>query len=178
MTHDRIDEATAAARSDAASTGELPTPWPAEFVQPPAATAASTRVAVIGLALGGLFILALGFWLGSRPRTPAIPALTIVEPAAGAVIDRPIELVFDVDHGRLRVGPGGWGVGTIHVHAWIDGRELMPAAADIEPIGEARYRWTIAHAEPGERALHIGWSDLYHQPIAEGMSATVRVTIR
>jgi hypothetical protein len=149
----------------------------ADFAAP--AGPSGTLPAIIGLALAGIGILALGLWLGTRERVPAVPALTLVTPAAGEAVDRPLVLVFDVSPTRLRIGPGGWGVGTLHIHAWIDEREFMPAAADIEYIGSpARYRWVIDGVEPGERTARVGWSDAQHRPVAAGMSDTVRFTVR
>jgi hypothetical protein len=146
---------------------------------PPSATPRGTTAAAVGIALGGIAILVLGFWLGTRERTPAIPQLTLIEPRPGAVVERPVELIFDVHRSRMRVGPGGWGVGAIHIHAWVDGVEIMPAAADIEYIGApARYRWRLPRVEPGERSIRIGWSDIQHRELGDGGSGTVEVIVR
>jgi hypothetical protein len=135
--------------------------------------------AIVGFALGGVLILALGFWLGTRPRTPAIPQLTLVEPSPGEVVDQPLVVIFDVAGARIRIGPGGWGYGTLHLHVWVDELEIMPGPDDIEYVGPpARYRWTLSPVAPGERALRIGWSDIRHRPIEEGASAAARITIR
>jgi hypothetical protein len=145
----------------------------------PPPSRASLLPALIGFLLAGAGILALGLWLGSREAAPRVPQLTLAEPTAAATVDRPLVLVFDVDRRRMRLGPGGWGVGQLHIHAWIDDREIMPAAADIEFIGSpARYRWTISGALPGERTARVGWSDLQHRPVQEGVSETVRFTVR
>jgi hypothetical protein len=137
------------------------------------------RAAVIAFMLGGVLILALGFWLGTRPRPPAAPQLTLVEPAPGALVDQPVQLVFDVDRARIRIGPGGWGYGTMHLHVMIDDFEVMPGPDDIEYVGSpSRYRWTLPATRPGERTLRLIWSDLQHQPVAEGASDAVRVRIR
>lgn len=139
---------------------------------------AGTLPAIIGFAIAGAGILALGLWLGTRERAPVVPQLTLVAPVEGDAVGRPVELVFDVTPARMRVGPGGWGVGALHIHAWIDEREIMPAAADIEYIGSpARYRWTIEGVEPGERTARVGWSDSRHRAVVEGMSERVRFTV-
>jgi hypothetical protein len=163
---------------DQTHSGTLPATGATELTPPPPGSG-GTLPAIIGLALAGIGILVLGLWLGTRERAPAIPQLTLVTPAAGEALDRPLELVFDVSPSRLRIGPGGWGVGTLHIHAWIDELEIMPAAADIEYIGSpARYRWVIQGIEPGERTARVGWSDSRHRAVADGTSETVRFTVR
>jgi hypothetical protein len=148
-------------------------------LEPPPRHHTGNTIAVIAFALGGVLILALGLWLGSRTPAPAIPQLTLVEPSAGAVLSQPVELIFDVHNARIRIGPGGWGYGTMHVHAYVGSLEIMPGPDDIEFIASpSRYRWTLPALAPGEHEVRIGWSDLYHLPVEEGGSERVRVTVR
>jgi hypothetical protein len=135
--------------------------------------------AVIGFILAGVGILALGLWLGLRERTPATPQLTLVAPTASEAVDGPVYLLFDVDRSRMRIGPGGWGIGQLHVHAWVNGREIMPAAADIELVGNpSRYRWTLGVLPPGEHTVRVGWSDVRHREVEAGSSEVVHFTVR
>jgi hypothetical protein len=153
---------------------------------PPAASAdyppqqpLGKAAAIAFLMISGVFILALGLWLGTRPQRPTVPQLTLVEPRDGAAVDTPVELIFDVDRARIRIGPGGWGYGTMHLHVLVDGLEVMPGPDDIEYVGSpSRWRWTLPPVAPGERSLHLFWSDLRHRPVEDGAAETIRVHVR
>jgi hypothetical protein len=134
---------------------------------------------IIAFVVGGLFILLLGIWVASRQPGAEVatpPALRLLEPVDGAVVTLPLELRFHVD-AELGVGRGGWGTGPFHLHADVDGFEIMPAAADLAALGEGEYRWTVRGVEAGQRTLRLTWSDPSHRVLEQGASQPVTIII-
>jgi cyclic dehypoxanthinyl futalosine synthase len=84
---------------------------------------------------------------GAGPAAGAVPAISVQEPVPGAVTTAPLRIVFHVGE-EMRAGPTGWGVGELHIHLDLDGREFMPTARDIEPLGGGLYRWTVPRVAP------------------------------
>jgi hypothetical protein len=72
----------------------------------------------------------------------------------------------------------GWNAGGRHVHLLVGGTELMAGSADVQPLGDNRYRWTVRSLPRGARTLQLTWSDEAHRPLAEGASRPVKVTVR
>lgn len=115
---------------------------------------------------------------GSVPSAPP-PPLELLEPAAGAVVSEPVTLRFSVDTGdALTWTPAGWGTGGYHLHAEVDGRELMPTREDIVREAGNIYQWTIPTVSTGDVTLRILWSDTRHRPVAESGSAPVRLRVQ
>lgn len=130
------------------------------------------------LVIGALVMLFVGGESddgGSEP-VGAPPVLEIVAPADEASLSGPLEVVFRVP-ARLTMRPGGWGVEDFHLHLALDGVELMPAAGDLEQVGEGEYRWHVGRLDPGTHALHLLWSGVDHRPLPQTRTATVRVTV-
>lgn len=139
---------------------------------------------VLGVLGGGMVLAALVLLVaggesdtGARPETFATPRLEMVQPREGDVIEGPLPVVFRVD-GEMEIGPGGWGVGTHHLHLELDGVELMPAAADIERLGEGEYRWVLRTPAPGPHTLRLLWSGMDHRPLPGTATPPVRVEVR
>lgn len=135
---------------------------------------------VLGALGVGMMILGLVVLIGGgeedgvgRPLA-APPAVALVEPTAGATLPGPLVLVFETEE-ELMPQPAGWGAGGFHLHLQLDDLELMPATADIEPLGSGRYRWTVGRLEPGPHRLRLFWSDAEHRPVEAGASAVVEV---
>ncbi len=140
--------------------------------------------AVIGIVVIGVAVLVLGFWVDARRNaegvggeTAPLPQITLVEPAPGAVVASPIPVIFEVPV-RLRWVAGGWQAGRLHIHAGVNGRELMPGSRDIEPLGQNRYRWTLPALPAGEHTLRLFWSGPDHRPIEAGASESITVQAR
>lgn len=114
---------------------------------------------------------------GAVAGVDAAPTLQIVSPSEGDSIRGPLTVVFRVP-GEMEMQPGGWGIGDRHLHLELDGVELMPAAADIERLGEGEYRWTVGMPTTGSHTLRLLWSGLDHRPIEETATAPVRVEVR
>jgi len=142
----------------------------------------STRGMVIGTVILGLLLFGFAVWAneaGKRAGSEArmVPEIVLLAPTDGAIVEGIAEVVFETD-ADLRRGPAGWEIRGYHIHAAVDGRELMPGADDITRLDGNRYRWAVRPLDPGPRELRLFWSDRQHREIAEGASRTVRVTSR
>jgi hypothetical protein len=142
----------------------------------------STRGIVIGVVVLAALLVAFALWAnaaGQRAAAEAatLPSLQILAPANGDSVDARVELHFQVD-ADLRRAPEGWSAGRHHLHAAVDGQELMPGAADISILARDRYIWTFPTLPPGERTIRLFWSDARHRPIPAGASPAVRVHVR
>lgn len=133
----------------------------------------------IGMALTGLLLATLAYLASARNQVEsrAIPQLSITAPVAGAVLDSPLVIRFTSPE-PIHLQPTGWGYRRLHLHAWVNGVEIMPAAADISMLQPGSYSWTLAGIAPGVRRLYVGWADMSHRPITPGGSDTIGVQIR
>lgn len=141
---------------------------------------------VLGILGGGMVIAAVVLLVvggagdegaAARSGSPEPPRIQQIAPEEGALIDGPVEVVFRVREEMERL-PGGWGIGDHHLHLEMDGVELMPAAEDIERVGEGEYRWIVGAAEPGPHALRLLWSGPDHRPLPGTATPLVRVEVR
>jgi hypothetical protein len=137
---------------------------------------------VAGLILVGALIAGFAFWAGTlTPEAVGAgagpPRLVLLEPADGAVVVGPIVLVFQVPV-ELRRTPAGWESGGFHVHAAVDGRELMPGSTDIVRLADNRYRWTLPPFPSGSRIVHLFWSDARHRPVPDSGTPPLRIELR
>lgn len=132
---------------------------------------------IIGMALTGVLLAALAYAAKVRnaAEKEAAPEITISAPARGVAADSPLVIAFTAAH-PLDLMPTGWGHGTFHLHASINGVEYMPAAADIVGRG-AQYEWTIPNAPKGPIEFYLGWADHMHRPLQKGMSDTIHATL-
>jgi hypothetical protein len=142
----------------------------------------STRGIALGVALIALALVAMGLWADRQGRSIAAaerhpPAIELLAPAEGAVLRGVVELRF-ASPADLRRGPGGWVSGPFHLHAAVDGQEIMPGAADLARTGEGEYRWTLGTLPAGMREIRLFWSDRYHREVEGSGTAPVRVEIR
>ena len=133
---------------------------------------------VIGIALTCVLLACLAYAakLRNAAEATSAPQLLVVAPVAGAAVDSPLVIVFSAEL-PLDLLPTGWGHGTFHLHASINGVEYMPAASDIVQTG-TEYSWTIPNAPPGPLSLYLGWADHMHRPLQKGMTDTVAATLR
>jgi hypothetical protein len=114
---------------------------------------------------------------GAGAVATAAPRLAIVHPVPGAEVTSPLTIVFDVG-GNLERLPGGWGVGELHLHLELNGREFMPGAREIERLPNGTYAWTLARVVPGDVELRLFWAGPDHAPLESGASAPVRAQAR
>lgn len=105
-----------------------------------------------------------------------VPAIMLLAPESGDTVDAPIAVRFRAGE-RLALGPMGWASDDLHLHAYVDGTEVMPAAADITPQSDGTFVWHVP-AIPGEHALELGWAGMQHGALAEGASREVIIVVR
>lgn len=131
---------------------------------------------IVGILMAGIAVLVLGLWLGRDGigGEPQIPTIALEAPSAGAVVDSPLVVRFRTS--RLLKAPEGWRSGRMHLHADVDGVEVMPAAADIQRLDDGSYAWALPLLAPGQHRLRLRWSDPQHQPVEEG--ATEEIVFR
>lgn len=136
---------------------------------------------LLGLVGGAMIVAALAVLLfggegdTGQPAAPA-PRLSVVAPAAGALVREALVVEFRSD-AELRPQPGGWGVGSHHLHLELDGTEYMPAPTDVERLPSGAYRWVLPRLDPGEHTLRLFWSGPDHRPLPDGASAPVRFSV-
>lgn len=98
----------------------------------------------------------------SASGAPAqIPALRVLAPAGGDTVRNPVELRFRTD-APLRAGAAGWTADGLHLHLLIDGREVMPAAADIRR-NDRDYAWRLPALAAGPQRLWLTWAGADHR---------------
>jgi hypothetical protein len=133
---------------------------------------------VIGIAATMLFLLLLGYLVQRRAREEAtVPSLTVLAPSEQAFVDSPLVVRFRSTR-PLGLTSAGWGTGQLHLHAWVNGVQIMPAAADIRSDQTGAYEWVVNQATRGRTQLWLGWADAAHRAITAGSSPSTSVTIR
>jgi hypothetical protein len=134
---------------------------------------------IIGIALTCVLLGALGYLANRRSKVQnePPPSLGITSPAPGMATDSPLVIRFTSSH-PLDLRASGWGHDNFHVHAVVNGTEVMPAAADIVRADSQHYEWTIAGIPRGSATYYLAWADQAHRPLRQGATDTVRFTIR
>ena len=119
---------------------------------------------VFAVVLTGAFLVAIGYAASQRRKAEAntAPQVRVLSPAAGDIVAAPITVRFTSSR-PLEPAEGGWGDGRYHIHALINGREYMPAAADIEAGPDGTYTWRIAASVKGAATLTLVWADRGHR---------------
>lgn len=173
------EEPRAAGEAVADGAGGRPPAEPGRGSRPAQRPLAPTIILL--LVVGGL-LLAIGLWTGGNDRaTPARAAqpatLTIVEPKDSAVVDAPLEITFATT-APLRLSPLGWQAERLHLHAIVDGAEVMPGALDIRAVGDGQFRWKLKSVGPGAHDLRLVWARPDHRAIPEGASRDVPFTVK
>lgn len=138
---------------------------------------------LIGVAGAALIVMAIAVLLFGRsaeapdPESIEVPQLTLFEPLDGADVDGPLSLVF-APGARISPGPTGWEVGPLHLHALLNGQELMPGRTDIRMLDDGRYRWDLPRLEAGEYEIRIVWALDDHGSIERGAADPVTVRLQ
>ena len=138
--------------------------------------AQSIRPVIIGIGITIVLLAGLAYLASARRDVGSdVPALVIVSPQPGAQTDSPLTVRFRTA-APLSLHPTGWGTGDLHLHARVNGVELMPAAADIEQA-EEEFAWTMATVPKGRVEVRLGWADALHRELAAGASDTVSIIL-
>ncbi|MDQ3308804.1 MAG: hypothetical protein M3497_01615 [Gemmatimonadota bacterium] len=151
--------------------------------KPDAGSTRSFSDRLLGFVGGGLLLLALAVAINSLVRgnsseaqlSPAQP-LVLAEPRNGATVSNPVELLFTTG-AALTQTPMGWGAESLHLHAAVNGQDVMPAGPEITSLGSERYRWMLRLPGPGNYTLRLFWSGPDHAPLAEGASEAIRIRV-
>jgi hypothetical protein len=131
----------------------------------------------------GIFMFAVGILIGAvnmfGPRTDlsrGVPSIVLIEPQTGDTVSSPLMLRFTAGN-ELALGGMGWASNDLHLHAYVDGREIMPAAADIQDVGDGTFIWTLP-ADSGPRAIQLRWAGLDHRDLDVGASRVVEIVVQ
>ena len=139
-----------------------------------------TIVGALGIIMvaAGLVVLIVQALTPEREVTAAadVPRITLLAPQSGDTIRSPIPVHFSAGD-RLALGAMGWTSDDFHLHAYVDGAEVMPAAADIEAQPDGTFIWHLA-ATPGVRTLELSWAGMHHGALQEGASDQIRIVVR
>ena len=138
----------------------------------------------LGLVGGAMLLAALVlFVFGGRGDDGGIsvaaagPAqLALLAPGNGAVVSSPLRLTFRTAGAGLTSTPTGWGVDGHHVHAEINGQEVMPGQKDISRAADDSYVWVLPESPRGDVSVRLVWSDSRHRAVVGG--ATEQIWIR
>lgn len=104
------------------------------------------------------------------------PTFEVLESSAAASPTEPLQIRFRVD-APLRQQPGGWGSDGYHLHASLDGQEIMPGPADIQRVDGSTYRWTLPRIPPESRSITLFWSDAQHRPVTGTETRPLRLRV-
>ncbi|HSJ15072.1 MAG TPA: hypothetical protein VK939_11695 [Longimicrobiales bacterium] len=133
---------------------------------------------VIGFLLAGGLLLGLGLFADRIRGGPerGLPDLLLVAPARGDTVSGELYVRFQTS-APLALGRMGWAAGDLHPHLLLDGRELMAAAADIEPTPDG-FIWRLPTPEPGEHTLLLTWAGTHHGTLGDTVGRTIRFHVR
>ena len=129
----------------------------------------------IGVFLTATLLAVLAYLASKRiAEISAVPTLSIISPKMNEAVDSPLVVRFTAST-PVALRPTGWGVANLHLHAWVNDQQIMPAAADIHDLGAMMYEWKMP-AVGRDRAirLHLGWADMAHKPVPEGNSDEIQ----
>lgn len=147
--------------------------------QPETGTARGFSDRLLGIIGGGMLLLAvvagIASLLGGESASTSFP-LELVSPRNGEPAGNPVELVFTTA-APLTQTPMGWGTESLHLHAAVNGQDVMPAGSELTSLGGERYRWRLRVPGRGDYTLQLFWSGPDHAPLAEGASDVIRVRV-
>jgi len=123
---------------------------------------------IIGFLLAGAAILGASFLASVlRRSTPdSLPPLEIIAPVDGDSTSNPVTLTFRTPAPLHLDDAMGWSADDLHIHAIVDGVEIMPAAADISAHGDSTFDWRLPPIEPGSRRIYLTWAARNHGNLA------------
>ncbi|HEX6309734.1 MAG TPA: hypothetical protein VFZ69_16275 [Longimicrobiales bacterium] len=137
----------------------------------------SRAPAIIGFLIAGALLVAASMLADSRDDTAGdVPALEIVRPATGDSVANPVSLEFRTPAPLHLDDAMGWAADDLHLHAMVGDREVMPAAADIQPRGDG-FLWRLPMLEPGTHRIHLTWAGRHHGNL-RGPADTITVHVR
>jgi hypothetical protein len=130
---------------------------------------------VLGFVVAGVLLLVIGFWTAQRQQNPpadAVPVVTLLSPASDTTVGGALTVHFKTS-APLRLGPAGWAAGRYHLHALLDGVELMPGATDIRQVEGGGYTWAVTPVRPG--VFQLLWARPDHTRVSQSASRQIRL---
>ncbi len=121
-----------------------------------------------------------------------LPALKIISPANGAIIENPVTVVFEIEAdlskmtidavkgGKMDKMKGGEMdkmKGGPHLHVALDKRDTMPTMKLLTRVGTNRYQYSLGSAKHGKHTIRVYWADFTHMK-AISKVITVSVTVK
>ena len=133
--------------------------------------------AIAGFLIAGALLLAISFFADRHPRsrTPELPSIRILAPRSGEDVINPVTVRFTTP-APLRLSTNGWTAGDLHLHAMIDGVELMSSAVAIQ-MQRDTFTWQLPPLETGAHRIYLTWAARQHANLA-GTTDTITVTVR
>ena len=133
----------------------------------------------IGVFLTAALLALLGYLANRRnAEISAVPKLIIESPKMSEVLDSPLVVRFSASP-ALQLRSTGWGIGGLHLHAWLNDQQIMPAADEIKEVGDRTYEWQMRSITRARAIhLHLGWADMAHKPVPEGNSDEIQFDLR
>jgi len=132
----------------------------------------------MGIAATAFFLGLLAYVANKRQsEQAAVPALAIMAPIAGSAADSPLVITFSSTK-PIELTPKGWGAAGLHLHAWVNDVQYMPAASEIKKINGSQYQWALPLIGRGPLVVRLGWADVRHRPIAAGSTPDVPLTLQ
>ncbi|HEX6558620.1 MAG TPA: hypothetical protein VF021_04140 [Longimicrobiales bacterium] len=133
---------------------------------------------VIGIALTAALLLGLVLVTSKRnAEENAVPSLTVLAPLPQSTTDSPLVVRFRSAQ-PLQLGTSGWGYQQLHLHAWLNDVQYMPAASDVRRLADGSYQWSLPAVPRGPVTLRLGWADARHRPLAAGASQDITATLQ
>lgn len=94
-----------------------------------------------------------------------LPALKIISPANGAIIENPVTVVFEIEADLSKM--------TIDA---VKGGK-MPTMKLLTRVGTNRYQYSLGSAKHGKHTIRVYWADFTHMK-AISKVITVSVTVK
>jgi hypothetical protein len=124
--------------------------------------------------IAGAVLMGLSFFAQAERNAPAItapPRRILTDSAATA---NPVRLRF-VTPASLELTQMGWMAGDLHLHAGIDGLEIMAGVEDLAHVAADTFVWRLPDPSVGDHVVKLYWADLSHRPVGDSVSSTIRV---
>ena len=137
---------------------------------------------IVALFVVGAVLLIIGLWTGggggpkARPVAPP-DSLVITAPDDSATVPAPLTITF-ATRAALRAGPMGWQAGAYHLHALLDGADIMPGTLDVQSAGTGQFRWTLKNVAAGAHTVRLVWARPDHRSIPPGASREISLTVQ
>jgi len=136
-------------------------------------------LAFVALVLG----LAIGLAGVSAAPTPALPPITIDQPADHGTVNNPVLVIFETPADLSKMTAGSDDANTdptqpaIYLHIGVDSSFVMPTLAQLEQVGQNQYQYELPRLGPGFHEFKVFWGDSKtHRPVGRVTSVLCKVS--